>query len=112
MKINRSLIAFLLAGLTAGVLLTCLNCLSAVSLGSEGIVVSTTKEANIDQAVKAMEELNLKGVHVMKISHFIWSLENIVWTALCFTLGFLMITGFVLFFYKLFCRWFGVSPHL
>ena len=109
---NRSLIAFFLAGLAAGVLLTCLDCLSAASVSSEGIVVSTTKDANIDQAVKAMDGLNLKGVHVTKISHFIWSLENIVWTAMCFTVGFLIVTGFVLFFYKLFCRWLGASPHL
>jgi len=109
---NRSLLAFLLAGLTAGVLFTCFNCLSAVIFGSDGIVVTTTKEANIDQAVKAMEELNLKGVHVEKVSHFIWSFGNIVWTVVCFTLGFLIITGFMLFFYKLFCRWLGADPHL
>ena len=109
---NRSLIAFLLAGLTAGILLTCLTCLSAAGVSSEGVVVSTTPEANIDQAVKAMDGLNLRGVHVTKVSHFIWSPENIVWTAMCFTLGFLVVTGFVLFFYKLFCRWLGADPHL
>ncbi|HEV3270981.1 MAG TPA: hypothetical protein VGZ93_02260 [Candidatus Methylacidiphilales bacterium] len=109
---NRSLLAFLLAGLTAGVLFTCFNCLSAAAVGSDGVVVTTTKDANIDQAVKAIDALDLKGVHVMKGSRFIWSFGNIVWTVAGFTLGFLIITGFMLFFYKLYCRWLGADPHL
>jgi hypothetical protein len=109
---NRSLIAFLLAGLVVGVLFTCFNGLSAAAVGSDGIVVSITPDANIDQVVGAMDGLNLKGVHVTKVSHFVWSFENIAWTAACFTLGFLIITGFMLFFYKLFCRWLGAEPHL
>ena len=109
---NRSLLAFLLAGLTAGVLFTCFNCLSAAAIGSDGIVVTTTKDANVDQAVQAMDDLNLKGVHVTKVSHFIWRFGNIAWTLVGFTLGFLIITGFMLFFYKLFCRWLEADPHL
>jgi len=109
---NRSLIAFLLAGLTAGVLFTCFNCLSAVAVSSEGIVVTTTKDANIDQAVAAINGLNLKGVQVDKVSQLNWSFANLLWTVISFTLGFLIVTGFVLFFYKLYCRWFGTEHHL
>src|SRR5271156_5276047 len=101
-RLNRSLIAFLLAGLTAGVLFTCFNLLSGVILGSEGIMVITSKDANVDQAVQAVEDLHLKGVHVEKVSHLHWSLRNTIWTFILFTIGFLSITGFVLFFYKLY----------
>ena len=104
-RLNRSLISFLLAGLTAGVLFTCFNLLSGVIFGSEGILVITSKDANVDQAVQALGDLHLKGVRVEKISHLHWSLENAVLTLILFTLGFLIITGFVLFFYKLYCRW-------
>src|SRR5271156_2518276 len=97
-RLNRSLISFLLAGLTAGVLFTCLNLLSGVIFGSEGIMVITSKDANVDQAVQAVTDLHLKGVHVEKISHLHWSFGNAVMTLIFFTLGFLIITGFVLFF--------------
>ena len=102
---NRSLISFLLAGLTAGVLFTCFNLLSGVIFHSEGIMVITSKEVNVDQAVTAIDGLKLRGVHVEKISHLHWSFENAVVTLISFTIGFLIITGFVLFFYKLYCRW-------
>ncbi len=112
MKANRSLIAFLLAGLTAGVLFTCFNLLSGVIFGSEGIMVITSKEANVDQAVQAVGNLHLKGVHVEKISHLHWSFKNMVWTVIAFSIGFMVITGFVLFFYKLYCRWFDAAHHI
>jgi hypothetical protein len=105
MKANRSLLAFLLAGLTAGILFTCFNCLSSAVLGSEGIVVTTTQDPYVDEAVAAINGLHLPGVHAEKISHLNWSPENVAWTLLSFTLLFLIITGFVLFFYKLYCRW-------
>jgi hypothetical protein len=112
MKANRSLIAFLLAGLTAGILFTCFNLLSGVIFGSEGIMVFTTKDANVDQAVQAVEDLHLKGVHVEKISHLHWSFKNMVWTVISFSIGFMIITGFVLFFYKLYCRRLCAEHHL
>jgi hypothetical protein len=111
-RMNRSLIAFLLAGLVVGVLFTILNCLSAASFGSDGIVVNTTKDANIDQAVQAIDGLNLNGVHVTKISHLTGDFRGVVWMLVSCTVGFLAITGLVLFFYKMFCRWFGAAPHL
>jgi hypothetical protein len=109
---NRSLIAFLLAGLTAGVLFTSFNCLSAVIFGSEGIVVSAAKDSNVDQAVQAIDGLHLKGVHAEIISHLTWSFGDMAWTLVSFTIGVLIVTGFVLFFYKLYCRWLGAGPHL
>jgi hypothetical protein len=111
-RMNRSLIAFLLAGLMVSVLFTGLNRLSTASFGSDGIVVSTTTNANIDQAVKVMNGLNLKGVRVVKVPHLGGSLSHVAWAILSFTIGFLAVTGLVLFFYKLFCRWFGAAPHL
>jgi hypothetical protein len=111
-RLNRSLISFLLAGLTVGVLFTCFNLLSGVIFGSEGILVITSKDANVDQAVQAVGDLHLKGVHVEKISHLHWSFENVIWTVISFSIGFLIITGFVLFFYKLYCRWFDATHHL
>lgn len=111
-RLNRSLIAFLLAGLTVSALFTGLNCLTTAGFGSDGIVVSTTKDANIDQAVTAMDGLNLKGIHVIKVSHLTGSLHGVMWMILSCTVGFLAITGLVLFFYKMFCRWFRAAPHL
>ena len=111
-RLNRSLVSFLLAGLTVGVLFTCFNLLSGVILGTEGIVVITSKDANVDQVAQAMGDLHLNGVRVEKISHLHWSLKNAIWTVISFTIGFLIITGFVLFFYKLYCRWFDATHHL
>ena len=112
MKANRSLIAFLLAGLTAGILFTSFNCLSSVAIGRDSIVVATTKGTDVEQAVAAINGLDLPGVKAEKVSRVESSVRSIVLNLAFFTLGFLIITGFVLFFYKLYCRWFDAAHHI
>ncbi|MCE0499491.1 MAG: hypothetical protein LV481_16240 [Methylacidiphilales bacterium] len=111
---NRSLLAFLLACLTVAILWGGYNELSQQDHLANRVVVYVPDVLDPvgDEKVKAIEALHLPGVKVMKAEVAPIDFKNFVWGALIGTLILSLLTGFVLFFYKLYCRCFGAKPHL
>lgn len=112
---RRASVAFLLACLTVAALWSGFYDLTQPpSHLSNRIIIYTGDSSDPvgDQKVEAIKGLHLQNAQVMKVVVSPITFKNFVWGVLGITVLSALLTGFVVFFYKLYCRWLGVIPHL
>jgi len=105
---NKNLLAFFLACLTAAVLFSCLLIFDA-GLNKRPIQVEIRSDSDTHPIVAAIDALNRPDVDVQTSRSFLS--EAFSPTMIPFiTLVLMIMTGVVLFFYKLYSRWLGATP--
>jgi hypothetical protein len=108
---NKTLLAFFLACLTVSGLLSSCTLLHP-TLHQRPIQVNISSDNDVHDVVTAVEALHRPDidVHTMKASSI--SSGSFFWLLPFWALGFMLITGLVLFFYKIYCRWLHVNPQI
>jgi hypothetical protein len=112
---KRSAIAFLLSCLTVAALCNgYYDLLQPAHLSNQVLVYGedSVDDAVSDQKVKVIQELHLQNVHVLKVVVPTANMVHFFWGLLSMTVVCAVVTGLVIFFYKLYCRWMGTTPHL
>ena len=102
-------VAFLLACLTLGGIS---SLLTFSSYRSAQIIVAGKSDLDIDQAIKAINGLHLNGAVIAKAVNEKATLWQWILSSFDFALLFVLLTGFILFLYKFYCRLMRVTPHL
>jgi hypothetical protein len=108
----RPFLAFFLACLTVATFFACMEAFAPGSDPPIRMLIRTKGTVDIDHAVKAIDDLKLEGVRVYKVDVPEVTFWSFFWRALGMAVLIALLTAFVLFFYKLFCRWLVTAPHL
>ncbi len=107
---NKNLLAFILACLTASVLFSCLLVFDA-GLHQRPVQVEIRSDSDTQDIVNAVIALHRPDVDITTSKSFM--AEAFSLTLIPFiTLVLMILTGVILFFYKLYCRWLGAAPSL
>ena|ERR1700733_13463710 len=105
---NKNLLAFFLSCLTTSVLFSCLLVFDA-GLVHRPVEVQIRSDGDTHAIVAALDALNRPDVDIQTSKSFLS--EAFSPTMIPFiTLVLMILTGVVLFFYKLYCRWLGATP--
>jgi hypothetical protein len=107
---NKNLLAFFLACLTAAVLFSCLVLIHP-ALNQRAVQVSIRSDEDTHDIVAAVNALHRPDVDIQTMMSF--RAESFSPTMIPFvTLALIISTGLILFFYKLYCKWLKVAPNL
>jgi hypothetical protein len=107
---KHPLVAYQLACLLIAGLFVGYSYLVAPSEPPTSIMIRTN--ADTDEAINAIEGLHLKDAKVMRVTSDPVTLASYIKMTLFSAIGLAIVTGLVLFFYKLFCRWLKIEPRL
>ena len=105
---NKNLLAFILSCLTAAVLYSCLVLLHP-GLNQSAVQVEIRSDGDVQDIVAAVNALHRPDTGVRLVKSF--RAESFSPLTIGFmTLVFMIFTGVILFFYKLYCRMLGATP--
>jgi hypothetical protein len=105
---NKNLLAFFLACLTAAILFSCLVLIHP-GLNQRPVQVEIRSDGDTHDIVEAINALHRPDIDLQTSKTF--RTESFSPTMISFmTLAFMVCTGVILFFYKLYCHWLRVSP--
>jgi hypothetical protein len=105
---NKNLLALFLACLTAAVLFSCLVLIHP-GLNQRPVHVEIRSDGDTHDIVEAINALHRQDVDIHTAKTF--RSESFSPTMIPFaTLAFMVLTGVILFFYKVYCRWLGTMP--
>jgi hypothetical protein len=105
---NKNLLAFFLACLTAAVLFSCLVLIHP-GLNQRAVQVEIRSDGDTHDIVEAVNALHRPDIDIKTSKSYRG--ESFSPTMIPFaTLVFMIATGVILFFYKLYCRMLGATP--
>ena len=107
---NKNLLAFFLSCLTVAVFFSCFLVFDA-GLNQRPVQVQIRADGDTHDIVAAVNALHRPDVDIKTSKTYL--AESFSSTMIPFmTLALMIATGMVLFFYKLYSRWLGVTPNL
>ena len=107
---TKSLLAFFLACLTVTLLFSSITLLHPVNTFQRPVQVVIRSDGDVHDIVTAVASLHRQDVDIQTMKSFSTPRPFSFYMLPFMALGFMIITGLVLFFYKLYCRWLGCSP--
>jgi hypothetical protein len=100
----KPLLAFYLDCLTVSLLFSCFTLLPVGRLNQRPTQVVVRSDSDVHDIVVAVESLHRQDVDVQTMKSSPVSKRSLLFTAPFMALGFMMIVGLVIFFYRCFCR--------